>query len=89
MSRKTIDRRAILAIGAALPALATSQAFAVPSSWGAAPDPIHAAIEAHRQADAENDEAGNPCAVSAIRHGLAAPPIPAQGDFQPLVGGLV
>jgi hypothetical protein len=38
MSRKTIDRRAMLAIGATLPALATSQALAVSSSWGAAPD---------------------------------------------------
>lgn len=40
----TTTRRAMLAIGATLPALAIS------SSWGAAPDPILAAIEAHRAA---------------------------------------
>lgn len=40
----TTTRRAMLAIGAALPALAIS------SSWGAVPDPIFAAIETHGRA---------------------------------------
>jgi hypothetical protein len=55
MSRKTIDRRAMLAIGAALPALATSQALAISSSCVAVADPIFAAIEAHQEAKEEAD----------------------------------
>lgn len=44
MITTTTTRRAMLAIGAALPA------FAISSCWGAVPDPIFAAMEAHRAA---------------------------------------
>jgi hypothetical protein len=62
MSKSTLTRRALVASTAAMPAAA---ALGLPVAQAAAePDPIFAAIEVHRQAEAEfGDRVGRKCAL--------------------------
>jgi hypothetical protein len=66
MSKSTLTRRALVASTAALPAAAALSLPAVAQA-AAAPDPIFAAIEAHRKAEAEfGERVGRKCALEKV-----------------------